>query len=39
MAPPVFAFAQVLIIQFVVDVAPVALPHVYVPLSPLKALH
>ena len=37
--PPVFALAQVLIIQFVVATAPVIFPHVWVPLSPLNALH
>ena len=37
--PPVFALAHVLTIQFAVDIAPVILLHVCVPLSPLKALH
>lgn len=37
--PPILAFSQVLIIQFVVEVAPVIFVQDCVPLSPLKALH
>ena len=37
--PPVFAFAHVFTIQLVVDVAAVIFPHLFVPLTPLKAVH